>query len=175
MAVTDNLTGCFNRHYLMQQLEHELLKERDHHSPSTIILIDIDYFKMVNDRYGHLAGDEVICSTVEVLQRSLRQSDILARYGGEEFIIYLPDTDEADAYNLAEQLKSGIEFNKIKIENITEPVSITISIGLLTIREFAVARPMDATAYLNELFKSADNALYTAKHQGRNQIVSAKL
>lgn len=151
-----------------------MLKERDHHSPSTIILIDIDYFKMVNDRYGHLAGDEVICSTVEVLQRSLRQSDILARYGGEEFIIYLPDTDEADAYNLAEQLKSSIETNNIRIDNIDEAISITISIGLLSIGEFKVPPPMSSTTYLNDLFKSADKALYAAKHQGRNQIVSVK-
>lgn len=174
MAITDSLTGCYNRHYLMQQLENELMKDRDPRVPSTIILIDIDYFKMVNDRYGHLAGDEVICSTVEVLQRNLRHSDILSRYGGEEFLIYLPDTEEDEAYVLAEQLKSSIESNQIRIDHIDEPISITISIGMLSIGEFKVTPPMSTTTYLNDLFRSADKALYAAKHQGRNQIVSVK-
>ncbi|KAI7282663.1 hypothetical protein KC345_g3365 [Hortaea werneckii] len=172
MAITDSLTGCFNRHYLMQQLENEVLKDREYQSPSTIILIDIDFFKKINDQYGHLAGDVVICSTVELLQRNLGESDILARYGGEEFIIYLPDTGEAQARILTEQLKAGIERNKIKIDYIDQPISVTISMGVLSIAEFRVSQPADVTAYLDDLLKSADNALYAAKHQGRNRIVS---
>lgn len=117
----------------------------------------------------------VLCSTVELLQRSLRPSDILARYGGEEFIIYLPDTNGAEARLLAEQLKSEVEHNTIRIDYIDEPVSITISLGLLSIAEFKIPPAMDATTYLNELFKSADKALYAAKHQGRNQIVAAEV
>ncbi|WNS42359.1 diguanylate cyclase [Paenibacillus sp. MMS20-IR301] len=172
MAITDSLTGCFNRHYLMQQLENEILQNRDDKAAATIILIDIDFFKRVNDQYGHLAGDTVICSTVEVLQRSLRPADILARYGGEEFIIYLPDTLEQGATLFAEQLKTSIESNKIKIDYVDEPVSVTISIGLLSIDDFKVAQSVDAATYLNDLFKTADKALYVAKHQGRNRIVS---
>lgn len=175
LAVTDSLTGCFNRHYLMQRLEEELLKDRNVPASSTIILIDIDYFKTVNDRYGHLAGDEVICRTVEVLQRCLRSSDILSRYGGEEFIIYLPDTEEDGALELAGHLKLSVEHNLIHIDYIDEPISVTISMGLLSIREFKIPPGMDATTYLNDLFKSADQALYAAKHQGRNQIVAAKV
>ncbi|QUL54843.1 diguanylate cyclase [Paenibacillus tritici] len=174
LAITDSLTGCYNRHYLMQQLEQEVLRTGNSLTPSTIILIDIDFFKKINDQYGHMAGDVVICSTVELLQRSLRPSDILARYGGEEFIIYLPDTDEAGARLLAEQLKTNVEHNSINIDYIDEPVSITISMGLLSIGEFKVPPGMDATTYLNDLLKSADKALYAAKHQGRNQIVSAR-
>lgn len=175
LAVTDSLTGCYNRHYLMQRLEEELLQDRNSPASSTIILIDIDYFKTVNDRYGHLAGDEVICRTVEVLQRCLRSSDILARYGGEEFIIYLPDTDEAQALSLAGQLKLSVEHNSIHIDYLNEPVSITISMGLLSIYEFKIPPGMDATTYLNNLFKAADQALYAAKHQGRNQIVAGRV
>lgn len=175
LAITDSLTGCYNRHFLMQQLEQDVLRVRDALSPSTIILIDIDFFKKINDQHGHLAGDVVLCSTVELLQRSLRPSDILARYGGEEFIIYLPDTNGAEARLLAEQLKSEVEHNTIRIDYIDEPVSITISLGLLSIAEFKIPPAMDATTYLNELFKSADKALYAAKHQGRNQIVAAEV
>lgn len=174
MAITDSLTGCFNRHYLMQQLENEVLKDRVHRAPSTIILIDIDFFKRINDQYGHLAGDVVICSTVELLQRNLGQSDILARYGGEEFIIYLPDTDETQARILTERLKSDIERNKIKIDYIDQPISVTISMGVISISEFKVSHPGDVTAYLDDLLKSADKALYAAKHQGRNRIIAVK-
>lgn len=175
LAITDSLTGCYNRHFLMQQLEQDVLRVSDTRTPSTIILIDIDFFKKINDQHGHLAGDVVLCSTVELLQRSLRPSDILARYGGEEFIIYLPDTNGAEARLLAEQLKSEVEHNTIRIDYIDEPVSITISLGLLSIAEFKIPPAMDATTYLNELFKSADKALYAAKHQGRNQIVAAEV
>lgn len=174
MAITDSLTGCYNRHYLTQQLESEVTKNREYRAPSTLILIDIDFFKAVNDRYGHLAGDAVICGTVEILQQTLRQDDILARYGGEEFIIYLPDTDESQALLLAEQLKANIEFNKMSIENVDQPVSVTISMGLLSINDFTARQPRDAAAYLSDLFKSVDEALYEAKDQGRNRIVSIR-
>ena len=174
MAITDSLTGCFNRHYLTLQLENEVMKEREFPVPSTIILIDIDFFKAVNDHYGHLAGDAVICGTVEILQQSLRQDDILARYGGEEFIIYLPDTDESQALLYAEQLKANVESNQMKLDNVDQPVSITISMGLLSISNFRVTQRADAPAYLSDLFKSVDTALYEAKHQGRNRIVSVR-
>ncbi|WP_342482000.1 diguanylate cyclase [Paenibacillus sp. FSL L8-0340] len=174
MAITDSLTGCYNRHYLTQQLESEVTKNREYRAPSTLILIDIDFFKAVNDRYGHLAGDAVICGTVDILQQTIRQDDILARYGGEEFIIYLPDTDESQALLLAEQLKANIEFNKMSIENVDQPVSVTISMGLLSISDFTARQPRDAAAYLSDLFKSVDEALYEAKDQGRNRIVSIR-
>ncbi|MDF9839836.1 MULTISPECIES: diguanylate cyclase [unclassified Paenibacillus] len=174
MAITDSLTKCYNRHYLTQQLEREVTESRDHPFASAMILIDIDFFKAVNDRYGHLAGDLVICGTVEVLQRLLREKDILARYGGEEFIIYLPDTKEAEAFTIAKQLKSAVAANKMIIDNVVHPVSVTISMGVLSIADFKAGQPKDASAYLNDLFKTVDNALYAAKHQGRNRIVSVR-
>lgn len=174
MAITDSLTACYNRHYLTQQLEHEVNGRRGQHFPAAIILIDIDFFKAVNDRYGHLAGDLVICSTVEVLQRTLREHDILARYGGEEFIIYLPDTGEAEALAIAKQLKAAVASNKIGIDNVAHPVWVTISMGVLSISDFSSGQPKDASAYLNDLLKTVDKALYAAKHQGRNRIVSVR-
>jgi diguanylate cyclase (GGDEF)-like protein len=174
MAITDSLTECYNRHYLTQHLEKEVARNREAELPSALILLDIDFFKSVNDRYGHLAGDVVICGTVEVLQQTLRQNDILARYGGEEFIIYLPDTDESQAMDMAMQLKTRIESNKMSIENVDHPVSITISMGLLSISDFKARQPKDASAYLSDLFKTVDTALYEAKHKGRNRIVSVR-
>lgn len=174
MANTDSLTGCYNRHYLTQQLEKEVIKNRGDQIASTIILIDIDFFKEVNDRYGHLAGDAVLCSTVEVLQQSLRPEDILARYGGEEFIIYLPDTDASQALLLAEQLKSNTELNNINIDNIDHQVSVTISMGLLSISDFKIEHTKDSATFLSELFETVDKALYEAKHLGRNRIVSVQ-
>lgn len=174
MAITDSLTGCYNRHYLTQQLEQEVLRSLDSKAPSALILLDIDFFKAVNDRYGHLAGDTVICSTVEVLQQTLRPSDILARYGGEEFIIYLPETDELQALQLAGLLKSNIEFNQILIDNADHPVSVTISMGLLSVSDFGGPEPKEASSYLSDLFKAVDEALYKTKNQGRNRIVAVR-
>ncbi|MBY9079938.1 diguanylate cyclase [Paenibacillus sp. HN-1] len=172
IAITDSLTGCYNRHYLTQKLEGELMKSGFYQDPFAIILLDIDFFKSVNDNYGHLAGDEVICHTVEAVKRTLREADILARYGGEEFIIYLPNTDESLARFLAEEVKSNVESNAVLIEHAPHPISITISMGLLSIREYPFEPPQDPKILLNDLFKTVDEALYQAKNEGRNRIVS---
>lgn len=174
MAITDSLTGCYNRHYLTQHLENEVSQHRDEPFPCTLILIDIDYFKAVNDRYGHLAGDAVICGTVEALRQTLRPQDILARYGGEEFLIYLPATGEAQARRIAELLKTNIERNRMYIDHFEQPISVTISMGLLGVSDFTAGPAKDPSAYLSDLFKSVDTALYNAKHQGRNRIVAAE-
>ncbi|MCL6602102.1 MAG: diguanylate cyclase [Paenibacillus sp.] len=173
MAITDSLTGCYNRHYLTQQLEHEVMKSRQSRTPFAIFLVDIDFFKHVNDSYGHLTGDEVICSTVEVIRQTLREKDILARYGGEEFIIYLPNTNQSQAFLLAEHIKSNIEMNQIIVDHVSHPVSITISMGLLSINnDFRAETKDNPKTYLNDLFESVDKALYQAKKEGRNRIVS---
>ncbi|WP_379157511.1 diguanylate cyclase [Paenibacillus sp. sgz5001063] len=162
MAITDSLTGCYNRHYLTQHLEDEVVRNRKDHIPFALILLDIDFFKSVNDTYGHLAGDEVLCHTVEALKQELRPSDVLARYGGEEFIIYLPDTIESEAKRIAERVKLRVELNQIAIANVAEPVSVTISLGLLSISDFSQG---------SNLFEEVDQALYEAKNNGRNRIV----
>ncbi|MCQ6560599.1 histidine kinase N-terminal 7TM domain-containing diguanylate cyclase [Paenibacillus mendelii] len=171
MAITDNLTGCYNRHYLTQQLEREVIKNMGYHIPFAILLFDIDYFKLVNDNYGHLVGDEVLCSTVDTIKQSLRKTDILARYGGEEFIIYLPNTTPAQANLVAERVKTKVESNQMIVRNVSPPLSITISIGLLSIHTFTIDHSYKSRPLLNELFHSVDQALYQAKRNGRNQIV----
>ncbi|WP_152395974.1 histidine kinase N-terminal 7TM domain-containing diguanylate cyclase [Paenibacillus guangzhouensis] len=172
MAITDSLTNCYNRHYLTQQLELEVIKNMNHRIPFSLLLVDIDYFKFINDNYGHLAGDRVLCSTVEVIRQNLRQRDILARYGGEEFIIYLPNTTRAQANILAERIKSTVEANKMNISPVTPALSITISVGLLALDNMTLEPVKDSKSTLNELFQSVDEALYQAKREGRNRIVS---
>lgn len=171
MAITDSLTGCYNRHYLTQYLEQEIIENMILKQPFAIILLDIDFFKTVNDNYGHLVGDVVICSTVEVIKQSLRETDILARYGGEEFIVYLPNTNHSQANLWAEHIKFMIEANKVHVDEVAHAVSITVSMGLLSINNFAEQYTESPTNQLNDLFESVDKALYQAKNAGRNQIV----
>ncbi|WP_234540125.1 histidine kinase N-terminal 7TM domain-containing diguanylate cyclase [Paenibacillus pseudetheri] len=171
MAITDSLTGCYNRHYLTQYLEQEIIENMILKQPFAIILLDIDFFKTVNDNYGHLVGDVVICSTVEVIKQSLRETDILARYGGEEFIVYLPNTNHSQANLWAEHIKFMIEANKVYLDEVAHSVSITVSMGLLSINNFAEQYAESPTNQLNDLFESVDKALYQAKNAGRNQIV----
>ena len=171
-ALTDSLTGCYNRHYLTQQLEQEVAKNMKYQSPFAILLLDIDFFKSVNDDYGHLVGDIVLCKTVEVIKKTLRKDDILARYGGEEFIIYLPNTNQLQATILAERVQSTIGMNKVAIDHDAFSVSITISMGLLSINNSMNPHANNPTMNLNDLFEFADKALYQAKEKGRNRIVS---
>lgn len=171
MAITDSLTGCYNRHYLTQYLEQEIIENMKLKQSFAIILLDIDFFKTVNDNYGHLVGDVVICSTVEVIKQSLREADILARYGGEEFIVYLPNTNYTQANRWAEHIKFMIEANKVHVDEVAHSLSITVSMGLLSINNFTEQYAESPSNQLNDLFESVDKALYQAKNAGRNQIV----
>ncbi|NQX67005.1 diguanylate cyclase [Paenibacillus alba] len=172
LAITDGLTGIYNRLYLTQKLEYEVLNNIKYQMPFAVILLDIDFFKLINDNYGHLVGDQMIKSTVEAIKQTLRQTDILARYGGEEFIIYLPQTSQSQANLIAERVKSTVESNKLIAKNIPHSLSITISIGLLSINNFTFENLKSPSTYLNELLESVDKALYKAKEEGRNRIVS---
>ncbi|MFC5406917.1 diguanylate cyclase [Cohnella soli] len=170
MAITDALTGCFNRRYLMQQLEHEVLLNMRYQIPFSIFLFDIDFFKQINDKFGHLVGDEVIRSTADVVKTKLRRTDILARYGGEEFTVYLPHTNHEQAELLAEKIMLAVGENQVAAGN--ELVSITISMGVLT--ELSIdLRFDDPKEYLRDVFSRADTALYEAKNGGRNRVVLA--
>jgi len=175
MAVTDSLTGCYNRRYLMQQLEHEVMTNIRYNIPFAIFLFDIDLFKSINDTYGHMVGDEVIRSTADAVKSSLRRTDILARYGGEEFTVYLPHTNRAQAAMLADRVKDIVESNRIASDhdNQGETVNVTISMGVLTVESSGGSRIDNPKSYLRELFTKVDSALYEAKNGGRNRIVMA--
>lgn len=170
MAVTDGLTGCFNRRYLMQQLEHEVLLNRRYQIPFAIFLFDIDHFKQINDNYGHLVGDEVIRSTADIVRTKLRRTDILARYGGEEFTIYLPHTNREQSELLAERIKQAVGDNWLDVGS--EKIHVTISMGVVTelSKDLTFEDPKE---YLRGLFASADSALYKAKNDGRNRVEMA--
>ncbi|RKP45819.1 diguanylate cyclase [Cohnella endophytica] len=171
MAITDALTGCFNRRYLMQQLEHEVLLNMRYQIPFAIFLFDIDHFKQINDKHGHLVGDEVIRSTADIVRTMLRRTDILARYGGEEFTIYLPHTNREQAELLAERIMLAVGENLV--DSGSEKVRVTISMGVLS-ESSEDLRFDDPKEYLREVFASADSALYQAKNGGRNRVVMAR-
>lgn len=175
MAITDSLTGCYNRRFLLQQLEHEVIINLQYGVPFSIFLFDIDLFKGINDTYGHLVGDEVLCSTVEAVRGTLRLTDLLARYGGEEFTVYLPHTSKDQAELVAEHVKEAVEQNVVSTGIGNQKVSVTISMGVLCIEEQDRRRIDNPKAYLRELLAEADAALYEAKFQGRNRIVKRKL
>jgi len=174
MAITDGLTGCYNRRYLMQQLEHEIMTNIRYNIPFAIFLFDIDLFKSINDVYGHLVGDEVIKNTADTVRRCLRRTDIVARYGGEEFTVYLPHTNREQALMLAERVRQAVSSSEIRTGKDDRIVKVTISMGVLAVEESDPSRIDDAKEYLRELFSKADAALYQAKNGGRNRIVAVE-
>ncbi len=175
MAITDGLTGCYNRRYLLLQLEQEVLMNLKFGISFSIFLFDLDYFKLINDKYGHLVGDEVLCSTVNAVKGALRKTDILARYGGEEFTVYLPHTNREQADLIAELVKEAVESNRVHIGTGEQSISVTISMGVVTIEHFEPSVIEDPKAYLREILAQTDSALYEAKYSGRNRIVKRKL
>ncbi|WP_229750397.1 histidine kinase N-terminal 7TM domain-containing diguanylate cyclase [Paenibacillus nasutitermitis] len=170
MAITDSLTGCYNRRYLMQHLEHEVVMNRRDQIPFALFLFDIDLFKTVNDTYGHLVGDEVIKNTSDVVRNMLRPEDMFARYGGEEFTIYLPRTTKEEAEELAHRIRSAVEHNEIETGKGHALVSVTISMGVLAVDPQPSSCLEDGESYVHEMFVKVDKALYEAKENGRNQL-----
>lgn len=171
LALTDSLTNCYNRRYLTQHLNHEVITNIQYKTPFSLILLDIDYFKAINDRYGHVIGDEVLHRTAQAVKESIRSTDILTRYGGEEFMIYLPHTERQLAQQIAERVRLAVESNLIVVDHEIEEVSITISIGILSIEDFEYEHvPDNPEGYLIQLFAAVDKALYQAKQNGRNRI-----
>ena len=162
IATIDGLTSILNR----RGLEDAALKMQDMckriNLSMTVILIDIDHFKKVNDKYGHLTGDDVLRHIAKVVAGILRSSDVFGRYGGEEFCAFLPNTTESDAIGLAERIRAGVEASPLKLDR--GPIKTTISIG--------VADSVRAGYDFKGLIAAADGALYSAKNGGRNQVVS---
>lgn len=160
MAVTDLLTGLFNRAYFEATIELEAARSQRTGYPVSLLLIDIDHFKRINDSYGHPIGDDVIRTVAALFQETARKSDVVCRYGGEEFAILLPGTTAADAFQFAERLRK-------KIANIAPnhlPIScpITVSIGITCSNGRNDATP-------SQLIEEADVALYSGKKNGRNR------
>jgi diguanylate cyclase (GGDEF)-like protein len=162
MASRDALTGALNR----RRIEEDALRLRARCMRTgeslAIMMIDIDFFKSINDRYGHPAGDKVLCALAEIAQKSIRPDDYFARYGGEEFCMLLTATTEKEAFELAERLR--LAFAEFTLTLGKEHINVTVSIG--------VADSSDIGFEFLDLVKAADQALYRAKQRGRNQVVT---
>ncbi|GGN91306.1 GGDEF domain-containing protein [Saccharibacillus kuerlensis] len=176
LALTDSLTHCYNRYYLTQRLSQELNATAEQRLPFSLILFDIDFFKTINDRYGHVAGDEVLYRTAQAVKQCIRSTDILARYGGEEFMLYLPYTNNKTAKKIAEQVRYAVESNMVHLEQLVEPISVTVSVGVLSIQDLHhVQIGENMKEYLNFLFSEVDKPLYRAKKNGRNRVELADM
>ncbi len=164
MALTDSLTGVFNRRYINAHLPRLLERAIDGHKPVAVLLFDIDHFKVVNDSYGHTVGDEVLKEVSHRASRNLRTFDLVARLGGEEFVVILPDTDAEAALTVAERLRTRIADTLFKVTADVGEIPVTVSIGV------AVGGRLGDTA--EGLIRRADEALYEAKRAGRNCTVA---
>ena len=164
LAHHDPLTGLKNRLQLPEKVKKEIVRsERGNHELS-ILMIDIDHFKAVNDRFGHSVGDEALCSLADILNKTIRSIDCVFRYGGEEFVVVLPEVSMAQAREIAERIRSKAEERRIKVEQTTY-INITVSIGISIF-------PWDGKCY-NSLVNAADLNMFTAKNSGRNCVKSA--
>lgn len=161
-SLTDEMTGFYNRKYFKTQLDAHFSSFVRSGSPVSLIVLDFDYFKTINDRYGHAAGDKVLIDAGKAIQEELRSSDIGCRIGGEEFAIILPDTQLPNALTFAERIRQRIENVAFTLDGIT--FHATISIG--------VASFSSTDESYNSLIKRADNALYAGKAAGRNCVIS---
>jgi len=160
-ARIDYLTGVNNRRYFMQLAESELARTKRYNTHLSILMMDIDLFKQVNDSYGHKVGDQVLKNLAAICHETLREIDIIGRVGGEEFAILLPETDKTNALDAAERLRIAIADNLIPIEN-GLPIRITISIGVSSLAS--------NDDNLDVLLNQSDEALYEAKKSGRNKV-----
>ena len=165
LATTDQLTGLYNRHYFTSELVKQINTWRRHQQSLTIIILDIDYFKKVNDTYGHLAGDYALKSLAKICKNQLRDIDTLARIGGEEFAILLPTTSVNGGMQIAERIRKVTEDYDYEYEGNTFHMTVSLGIAELT----------DETWSITEFIGAADDMLYKAKHAGRNRCVARNI
>lgn len=164
LSITDPLTGTFNRGYMTTHLPEEVSRAKRYGHPVSLIMCDIDRFKNVNDRWGHIAGDSVLRLVVDCIKEAMRHGvDWAARYGGEEFLMVLPETDLKGAWVVAERLRKIVNEKSFRIEN--EDIALTASFGLASFDPSTDKAPSPEA-----LIKEADEYLYQAKREGRNSV-----
>lgn len=164
MSRTDPLTGAFNRRHFMETGAAELNRSSRYGSTFSMIMLDIDHFKSINDTYGHDIGDKALIEAVQIINKALRTEDTLGRFGGEEFCILLPETSQKSAIKVAERIRSDIEANKIHTDK--GALKFTVSCG--------VSQLNTTNNSLEKIIKKADNALYNSKKTGRNRTTAAE-
>lgn len=164
-ADRDSLTRIYNRHSFEERLVYEIKRRRRYNHDLSLLMIDLDHFKQVNDTYGHKAGDMVLRKVGDILNSTFRSTDLAARYGGEEFVILLPHTTEKDAWALAERVREAIQSCRFSFEG--KEFVVTASIGVANVEAGSLTKDDD-------LILKADKALYEAKHNGRNMVVVSR-
>lgn len=161
LSVQDDLTGLNNQRFLKEHLDIELERGRRYGRKVTLLMLDVDYYKSVNDRYGHVFGDYVLSQLAGILRKSVRKVDVLARYGGDEFVIILPETDEKSALTVCRRILKSVEEHVFSMEDIR--ARVTVSIGSATCAP-------DHSLVKSELMRRADEALYQSKQRGKNTV-----
>jgi diguanylate cyclase (GGDEF)-like protein len=161
LATTDPLTGTYNRRFLMDRAEIEIALAKRQSYDLSLVMLDIDWFKSVNDTYGHSVGDRVLILLCDTVKRELRLGDMLARIGGEEFVMLLPHANLSTAQQVAERLRTQVAGLTL-LQDSGAVLQFTSSFGVATMN--------DSIATVDELLKAADQALYKAKNAGRNQV-----
>lgn len=166
-SLVDPLTGVNNRRFLEQRIEEELDRSQRNREPLSCLFLDIDYFKRINDGFGHQAGDHVLALVAGAIKKLLRSNDVLARYGGEEFVALLSQSDAKNATEIAERIRSSIA--NLAVTYAEQTVPVTISIGVATFQPSSSLKKPVAEIAL-QLVQAADAALYEAKRNGRNRV-----
>lgn len=166
LSTTDELTGLHNRKYLLERMDQEISRARRYGTPLSVLLFDLDFFKVVNDIYGYEWGDVLLRSIADKLKQLIRKEDIITRYGDEEFVVALPNTSEDNAFLFAERFRKDIERMEFIPAGEEERHPITISGGISTYPCFK-----DAEEDANTIIRYAEHALYNAKKRGKNKIV----
>jgi diguanylate cyclase (GGDEF)-like protein len=159
-AQIDSLTGVLNRRSLLERLDAACLRARARGLPISLLFIDLDHFKEINDSFGHPAGDACLCAIIAPIQAELRQSDVIGRYGGEEFVVILSSADAAAAHPIAQRILERVA--SVRVEGFGEPIALTCSIGVATSDTLGV--------WGEHLIAQADAAVYVAKRSGRNRV-----
>jgi diguanylate cyclase (GGDEF)-like protein len=165
LSVTDGLTKLHNHRYFQDELIRAFEEATRYQRPLSMAMVDIDFFKKVNDTYGHAVGDEVLKAVSNLFRESVRATDLVARYGGEEFAVMMPETELEDACTFAEKIRALIESTPVDTQS--GPLKVTVSVGVANVPHSAVRHP-------KELVVAADRALYRSKRGGRNQVQAEK-
>ena len=164
ISARDSLTGLYNRWYVMEKIDSEMNRALRHGSPMSLLMLDLDHFKRVNDSFGHSVGDEVLKNVGQVLRENCRVYDVPGRYGGEEFCIVLPETRVGNTKQVAERIRSRLASTELPVGD--KSIIVTASIGVAGMDSVAEEGVVSAAALLDR----ADRALYAAKNHGRNRV-----
>jgi diguanylate cyclase (GGDEF)-like protein len=163
MTIVDALTGTHNKRYFIEFLDREMARCARYGRPLSLVMFDIDHFKKINDTHGHLAGDYALSTLAKVVSDTIRQEDVFARYGGEEFAVICRGIDLTGAVAFGERIRRCVDGQAFIYNGVD--IKVTVSVGVAAVADVGMKEP-------SELIGAADDALYQAKRQGRNRVIS---